>query len=112
MGVERMTCCGALTRVYSDAGHRTHLPGCQYYRPERGEFTPDNPRFPEITVVLTVANVGDMLARAVAALTPYARGTTLRDELRKDVLTATSFDHALHRIMCWMNVTLPGLEED
>ena len=28
MGTERMNCCGALTRVYSDEMHRKHNPGC------------------------------------------------------------------------------------
>lgn len=29
MGLERMKCCGALTRVYSDAGRRIHHPLCR-----------------------------------------------------------------------------------
>lgn len=32
MGVEVMKCCGALTRVYSDAGKRKHNPDCQWVR--------------------------------------------------------------------------------
>lgn len=28
MSVERMSCCGALTKVYGDAGNRRHNPGC------------------------------------------------------------------------------------
>lgn len=28
MSVEKMTCCGHLTRVYQDAGNRQHNPGC------------------------------------------------------------------------------------
>lgn len=28
MGTERMSCCGALTKVYADAGDRKHKPGC------------------------------------------------------------------------------------
>ena len=30
MGIEKMTCCGALTAVYRDAGNRRHNPGCVY----------------------------------------------------------------------------------
>jgi hypothetical protein len=29
MGTERMSCCGALTKVYADAGDRKHEPGCE-----------------------------------------------------------------------------------
>jgi hypothetical protein len=29
MSTERMSCCGALTRTYSDAGHRRHAPNCK-----------------------------------------------------------------------------------
>lgn len=29
MSVEKMACCGALTRVYADAGRRVHKPGCK-----------------------------------------------------------------------------------
>lgn len=29
MALERMSCCGALTHVYSDAGKRTHNEGCE-----------------------------------------------------------------------------------
>ena len=28
MGTERMPCCGALTKTYTDAGDRQHLPDC------------------------------------------------------------------------------------
>lgn len=28
MGVEQMSCCGALTRVYGQSGPRKHNPGC------------------------------------------------------------------------------------
>lgn len=28
MGVEKMACCGELTRVYSDSGNRKHAPTC------------------------------------------------------------------------------------
>lgn len=30
MAVEMMTCCGALTRVYLDAGKRQHTPECKW----------------------------------------------------------------------------------
>lgn len=39
MSVEKMACCGALTHVYSDAGHRQHKPGCRHY------YGPGNPDF-------------------------------------------------------------------
>lgn len=34
MGVERMNCCGALTKVYGDAGNRRHKPGCKTLIPK------------------------------------------------------------------------------
>lgn len=38
MGVERMACCGALTSVYGDAGHRKHRESCQYYTGPRTKW--------------------------------------------------------------------------
>lgn len=34
MATERMACCGALTKVYADAGNRQHNPDCEWARPK------------------------------------------------------------------------------
>lgn len=39
MGTEVMSCCGALTRIYSEAGERVHKPGCSESKVVTSEAT-------------------------------------------------------------------------
>lgn len=80
---------------------------------EAREYTPDDPRYPEVDVVLVGQDSGLLSLATIAgrALRRHGVPSSEIDELYRAV-TRGGYDEGLHELTCWVNVVAPDDYEE